>query len=132
MSIDSRQAFMAMTCAYRYGVLAKLAVMQGEVLQMVMDETGLNLSELLNRVDEISEDTILNFDRYLGKSGSMLKMASSPLFMKIFSRMIDISFIKKSVIKRTKNSILKAIDAETGLPGGKAVYRQEGALTREG
>ncbi|MBC7228761.1 MAG: hypothetical protein H5T74_14565, partial [Actinobacteria bacterium] len=50
MPLDPQEVFRVMQCAWRNGVLDKFMVIQGEALEGVMADTGMNLGDLLNRL----------------------------------------------------------------------------------
>lgn len=109
MSFDPKLVFNVMASAYRNGVLEKLMFLQGESLKLAMEETDLNLVDLINRMDETTEDTLFNFDRLLGKSTMLLKVAGTDYSMKMVSRLLDSPFVKNFIINKIKGSIIKAM-----------------------
>ncbi|NPV59498.1 MAG: hypothetical protein HPY75_07535, partial [Actinobacteria bacterium] len=52
LALDPQEVFKVMQCAWRNGVLDKFMVIQGEALEGVMADTGMNMGDLLNRLDE--------------------------------------------------------------------------------
>ncbi|NPV60923.1 MAG: hypothetical protein HPY75_14830, partial [Actinobacteria bacterium] len=52
LALDPAEVFKVMRCAWRNGVLDKFMVIQGEALEGVMADTGMNMGDLLNRLDE--------------------------------------------------------------------------------
>ena len=99
MSLDPQEVFNVMQCAYRNGVLDKFMVIQGEALEGVIAETGMNMGDLLNRLDEAEEATVMKIDRLLDKAGPLMKYLDNDTLMKLASRLLDIALVKKMMIK---------------------------------
>ncbi len=133
MSFDPKLVFEVMACAYRNGVLDKIIFLQGQSLKLVMEETNLNLVDLMNRMDETTEETLFSFDRFLEKSDMLLRVANRDFPMKMVSRLLDFRFVKDLIINKTKGSIIKVMTSEQiSAEGAKALHRQEKSLAGEG
>jgi hypothetical protein len=98
-----------MQCAYRNGVLDKFMVIQGEALEAVMEEAGVNMGDLLNRMDEAEEATVMKIDRLLDRAGPLMKYLDNDRLMKFSSRLLDIGFMRRVLVANMKNSILKTV-----------------------
>jgi hypothetical protein len=112
MSLDPAHVFDAMQCAYRNGVLDKFTIIQGEALEAVIKQSGLNMGDLLNRLDEAEEKTVMRIDRLLDRLGPLLKYASNDRLMKLLSRLLDIGLVRKMVIAGMKSAILKNLPGQ--------------------
>lgn len=133
MSFDPNLFFKAMRCAYRSGVLDKVMYMQGQSIQLVMEETGLNLVDLMNRMDETTEDTLLILDEMLEQSAFMCRLATSGILMKTISRILDFHAVKNLIIHTTKHSILKVMNDGSVSSGADNVPNwQDSSMAGEG
>ncbi len=112
VTLDPKEVFDVMQCAYRNGVLDKFMVIQGEALEAVMEQSGWNMGDLLNRMDETEEKTILKIDRLLDRLGSVVKYANNDRLMKLSSKLLDIGAVKKLMVANMKNTILKTLPGQ--------------------
>jgi hypothetical protein len=110
VSLDPQEVFKVMQCAYRNGVLDKFMSIQGEALEEVMEVANVNMGDLLNRLDEADEKTVMKIDRLLDRAGPLFKHLASDRLMKIASSLLDIKFVKKMMVANMKNTILKTLD----------------------
>lgn len=108
MSLDPAEVFKVMQCAYRNGVLDKFMVIQGEALEGVIAETGMNMGDLLNRLDEAEEATVMKIDRLLDKAGPLMKYMDNDRLMKFSSRLLDIALVKKLMVKNMQATMARA------------------------
>jgi hypothetical protein len=109
LPIDPAEVFKVMQCAYRNGVLDKFMVIQGEALEAVMAEANVNMGDLLNRMDEAGEETVMRIDRLLDRAGPLMKYLDNDRLMKVASRLLDLVPVKKMMVANMKNSILKTL-----------------------
>ena len=112
MSLDPAEVFRVMQCAYRNGVLDKFMVIQGESLEAVMKESGANMGDLLNRMDEAKEETVMKIDRLLDRVGPLMKYLDNDRLMKFTSRLLDLGFVHKAMVANMKKTILKTLSDE--------------------
>jgi hypothetical protein len=84
-----------MQCAYRNGVLDKFMVIQGRAMEGVMADTGMNMGDLLNRLDEAEESTVQKIDRLLDRAGPLMKHLDSDTLMRLASRLLDIGLVQR-------------------------------------
>lgn len=112
MAINPGEVYNAMECAYRNGVLEKFMAIQGEALEAVLQEGGYDMGDLLNRLDEAQEETVQKVDRLLDRLGSFIKYADNERLMKFASRLLDIPLLKRLMIRKMKNSILRIMAGE--------------------
>lgn len=112
MSLDPAHVFDTMQCAYRNGVLAKFTIIQGEALEAVIEQSGWNMGDLLNRLDEAEEKTVMRIDRLLDRIGPLLKYADNDTLMKLLSRLLDIGLVRKMVVAAMKSLILKNLPGQ--------------------
>jgi len=109
LALDPKEVFQVMQCAYRNGVLDKFMTIQGEALEQVMEEADVNMGDLLNRLDEAEEATVMKIDRLLDRVGPLMKYLNNDALMKISSRMLDLAFVRKMMIANMKNQILRTV-----------------------
>ena len=121
MPIDPGEVYDVMECAYRHGVLDKFMVIQGEALEAVMEETDLNMGDLLNRMDEAEEASVQKVDKLLDMLGPFIKYANNDKLMKFVSRLLDITFVKSMMMANVKNTILKVMTGESPPSLGKRI-----------
>jgi hypothetical protein len=112
LSLDPAEVFRVMQCAYRNGVLDQFMAIQGEALEAVMEEAKVNMGDLLNRMDEASEETVMKIDRLLDRAGPLMKYLDSDRLMKFSSRLLGIAFVRRLMVANMKNSILKTLSDE--------------------
>ncbi|MBC7231591.1 MAG: hypothetical protein H5T74_14530, partial [Actinobacteria bacterium] len=105
--------FRVMQCAWRNGVLDKFMVIQGEALEGVMADTGMNLGDLLNRLDEASEETVQKIDRLLDRAGPLMRHLDSDRLMRLASRLLDLSPVRKAMVAGMRANMARAA---TGAP----------------
>jgi len=113
LPLDPAEVFRVMQCAYRNGVLDKFMVVQGEAMEGVMAATGMNMGDLLNRLDEAKEETVQKIDRLLNRVGPVMKFLDNDKLMKMASRLLDIGLVKKAMIKNMETTMVRAITGTT-------------------
>ena len=108
MSLDPADVFRVMQCAYRNGVLDKFMVIQGEALEGVMADTGMNMGDLLNRLDEADEATVMKIDRLLDRASPFLKYLDNDHLMRFASRLLGIAAVKRLMVKGIRTTMGRA------------------------
>ncbi len=109
MAFDHKQVFDAMACAYRNGVMEKVMYMQGRAMEKALEESGLNLVDLLNRVDETSDETVSVFERVLEHSGPVMRIAGNDLVMRFAGWLLGVPGVQELIININKVVILKML-----------------------
>jgi hypothetical protein len=104
--------FDVMSCAYRNGVLEKFTIIQGEALEEVIKQSGWNLGDLLNRLDETEEKTVKRIDRLLDRMGPLARFLNNDRLMKLSSRLLDAKMVRKMAIATMKTAILKTLPGQ--------------------
>lgn len=112
MSLDPKDVFNLMECAYRNGVLEKFMAIQGEVLEAVMERANVNMGDLCNRLDDAEEGTVQKVDRLLMRLGPLLKYANSDRLMRTVSRLLDLSAVRGMLVANMRNAILKTLPGQ--------------------
>ena len=98
MSLDPQEVFRVMQCAYRNGVLDKFMVIQGQAREGVMADTGMNMGDLLNRLDEAEEATVMKIDKLLDRAGPLMKYLDNDVLMRFASRLLDLALVRKLMV----------------------------------
>jgi hypothetical protein len=109
MALEAGQLYAVTAAAYRTGVLDKFLSIAGDAMDGAMEETGLNLDDLLNRADEVKEETLRKGDRLLGRSAFLLRFASSDRLMNLLSRLLDRQAVKRVAASGMQRFLVKAI-----------------------
>jgi len=112
MPLDPQEVFRVMQCAWRNGVLDRFMAIQGEALEGVMADTGMNLGDLLNRLDEAKEETVQKIDRMLDRAGPLVKYAESDRLMRLAARLLDLSFVRRAVVAGMRANLARAAGGE--------------------
>ena len=99
LRLESTQVFAVMETLYRKGVIDKFIPLFGEVLVGLGEETGMNLGDLLNKLNEVKPETIRMLDRLLGISGPLLRLANNDRLMGLVSRILDLELIRLVLIR---------------------------------
>jgi len=113
MSIKPDEIFKLMQCSYRNGVTDKLISIESQALLEAMNETGMNLQDLLNRMDDSKQETVDKIDRFLDRMGPFVKYLANDHLMRLNSRLMDFSLIKCWMIRHIKQSLLKDMTGAT-------------------
>lgn len=113
MALDPAEVFKVMRCAWRNGVLDKFMAIQGEALEGVMADTGMNMGDLLNRLDEARPETVAKVDRLLERSGPFMKYLDNDRLMRAVSRLLDLSLVRKTMVAGMRKNMARAA---TGAP----------------
>ena len=116
VALDTQEVFKVMQCAYRNGVLEKFMLLQGEVMPGVVEQTGLNMGDLINRLDEADEATVMKLDKLLDRAGPLVKYADSDLLMRLTSRMLDIALLRKLMKKTMQATMVRAVTGQKPPP----------------
>jgi hypothetical protein len=114
MSFNPDHAFDLMLCMYRTGLLDRVTAIQGQAMDEVMDEAGISMGDIMNRIDQADAGTIDSLDRMIGKMGPLLRYVSSDLLMRSIARVIDIPLVKRFLLARSKRSMLKVFAVPQG------------------
>ena len=99
MAFDPDLMFSVMEKAYRTGLFDKVNVILGEALGEVIKKHGLNMEELINRMDGAKEETVQKMDRALSHSTLMLKLAGNEKMMVMMSKLMDVAMVHKLSVK---------------------------------
>lgn len=112
MSFDPDGAFKFMRCMYRNGVLDKFSAIQGEAMDEVMAAARLNVGDLMNRMDQASEQSIARIDKMLGMMGPLFKHMANDRLMRLISNLLDVSIVRRQILKNMKKTMLQALTSE--------------------
>lgn len=112
MSIKPDEIFELMHCSYRNGVTDKFISLETRALVEAMEETGMNLQDLLNRMDDAKQETVDRMDMLLDRIGPLVKYLSNDHLMRFNSRLLDVPLVKRWMFRLMKRSLLKAMTGE--------------------
>jgi len=112
LSVDPQEVYWFMEAAYRYGVLEKFMSIQGMALDIVMAETGADLGDILNRLDEIGEDTVLAIDKNLQKLAPLAKYFNNDRVMHLANRLLSSKSVENGFARWIAESIKRALANE--------------------
>lgn len=112
MAIDPDEFYWTFEAVYRNGVLDRFMEIQGMAIEGVMQETGLNMGDLLNRMDEASDETVWKIERLLEKMGPFLKYARNDRVLGLVARALDVAFIRQLMVKTMKTRLTWAVTGE--------------------
>jgi hypothetical protein len=99
LAFDPDLMFSMMEKAYRTGLLDKTNVIMGEALGEVIQKQGLNMEELINRMDSAQESTVQKLDKALSHSSVLLKLAGNEKMMVMMSKLLDVALVQKLSVK---------------------------------
>ena len=97
--------------AYRNGVIDKGMALFGDVVDGVIEETGCEIGDLVNKMDEASEKTVMRMDTLLGWSGPVIRLAASDRLMALTSRLLDVAFVRRLGVAVLTRILVKAVTA---------------------
>lgn len=95
MAVEAERVFDLLEVAYRQGVLDRAMPLVGEALDDLREESGKPLSYFLTVMDEADDATLARLDRTLGRSGLLIRLATSERLMGLLSRALDRPGIRK-------------------------------------
>ncbi len=97
--------------AYRSGVIDKGMALFGDVVDGVMKETGCEIGDLVNKIDEASEKTVMRMDALLAWSGPAIRLAASDHLMALTSRLLDVAIVRRLGVAALTRMLVKAVTA---------------------
>ena len=108
MPVDADVAFRFMRANYESGMLDKTSVILGDAMGAWMLEEGLDMEDLLQRLDGATEDQVARLDRLVRFANPLLRLGSNERMLRWQSRLLDrprvraaLIFIVKRVLRRT-------------------------------
>lgn len=97
--------------AYRNGVIDKGMALFGDAVDGVIKETGCEIGDLVNKMDEASEKTVMRMDTLLAWSGPMIRLAASDRLMALTSRLLDMAIVRRLGVAVLTRMLVKAVAA---------------------
>jgi len=110
--------FEVMASAYRHDVLDKYMSLSGDAIEGAVQTTGLSIGDLVNRMDEADERTVMKIDALLARSGPVLRLAANDRLMAAVSRILDVKAVRRAMVAAMRKSIVKAVSKEDGHAAG--------------
>jgi hypothetical protein len=114
LALDPALVFQATEAAYRHGVLDQSLPVLSDALEKLIDETGLTLEDLLNKLDGAQQKTVDRVDKVLSHSGPLLKLAKQDWLMKLTARMLNLAIVRKSMAFAMRKSLALVIARSEG------------------
>lgn len=112
MALEQGLVFWVTESAYRNGVLDRGMALFGDALDATMDETGCEMGDLVNMMDEASEGTVTNLDTMLGRSGLLLRIAASDRLMALASRLLDVAVVRRAGVRLLTRVLVRMVTAQ--------------------
>lgn len=97
--------------AYRNGVIDKGMALFGDAVDGVIKETGCEIGDMVNKMDEASEKTVMRMDTLLAWSGPMIRLAASDRLMALTSRLLDMAIVRRLGVAVLTRMLVKAVTA---------------------
>jgi len=110
--------FEVMASAYRHDVLDKGMSIMGDAIDGAMLDTGLKIGDLVNKMDEAQERTVMKLNNLLARSGLLLQLAASDRLMAAVSRLLDVKVVRKTAATVMHRMLVKAV-AAGAVEGGR-------------
>jgi len=111
LAIKGGPLFEVTASAYRNGVIDKGMALFGDAVDGVMKETGCEMDDLVNKMDEASEKTVMRMDALLAWSGPMIRIAASDRLMALTSRLLDVAILRRLGVAVLTRMLVKAVTA---------------------
>ncbi len=132
MALKPGLVFEVMACAWRHDVLDKFMSVLGDAIDLVMRDTGLMIGDLVNKLDEAEEATIVKLNALIARSGFALRVMANDRVMAAVSRMLDAGPVRKAAVSMLRRMLVRALTApEPGVKtaGARAPRVMEGGRT---
>ena len=108
MPLKEGLVFNVMACAYRHDVIDKYMSITSEAIDAVMRDADLKIGDLVNRMDEAQERTVMKLDGLLARSGPLLKLAANDRVMAALSRILDFKTVRRTMVGVLRRVLVKA------------------------
>ena len=95
MALKPGLVFEVTASAYRNGVIDRGMALFGDALDGAMNETGCEMGDLVNKMDEAGERTVMRIDALLARSGPLLRLAASDRLMAVVSRLLNVEAVRR-------------------------------------
>lgn len=119
MPVDSDTAFRFMRANYRSGMLDKTGAILGQALGEWMADAGLDMEDVLQRLDGASEDAVDRMNKLVRYVNPLLRLGSNEKILRLQARLLDLPrvravsiFIIKRVLGRVLRPVPEPIQAE--------------------
>ncbi len=111
MPVDPTEAFQIFRSAYRNGVLQKFMQLQGSAIKLAIDESGADLGDVLNRMDEAAESTVFDIDRLFGKLFDLAKYLNlkSDAAMSLAYRLVNLPAVERVVVRGFADAMKRSL-----------------------
>lgn len=113
MPIDPEEFYWTLEAVYRNGVLDRVMEIQGEAIEGVLLDTGLNIGDLLNKMDGASDETVQKMERLLERTGPFLKYVRNDRVLQYVARALDVAYIRRAAVNIMKSSLTRAVTGQS-------------------
>lgn len=109
LSLKQGQVFEVMACAYRHDVLDKGMSILGDAIDGMMREEDMKIGDLVNRLDEAQEQTVMKINAVLARSGPLLRLAATDTVMSLTSRLLSVRTVRNAMVSLTRRALSRAL-----------------------
>lgn len=109
LEVKQGQAFKIVELAYRKGLIDKAAPLVGEAMKSAMDDSEFGLGDLVEVINESSDETVIRIDNALKFAGPVLAVMGNERIMGpvmgLASRMLDFHAVQRATVWSTHLSV---------------------------
>lgn len=99
MALDTRQAFKFLQVNYKHGLLDEVGSIVGDALEAVMLEQGLNMEDILNRLDGTDERTIEKVnDVFERRANLFFKLAANETMTRLQAALLRVPIVRRGAV----------------------------------
>ena len=99
MALDTGRAFKFMQVNYKYGLLDEVGSIVGDALEAVMLEQGLDMEDILNRLDGTDERTIERInDIFERRANLFFKLAANETMTRLQAALLRIPMVRRGAV----------------------------------
>ncbi|OFW59380.1 MAG: hypothetical protein A2W01_08910 [Candidatus Solincola sediminis] len=116
MELQPEQLFDFMEVAWRHGVIDELMPLVGKSLKRLKANSGLTMDDLLNKLDGAKAPTIEKFNKVLGWSPPLLRIASNDILMSFLAKMLRVQAVRSLAVWGIEKYLARALAKTEGTP----------------
>ncbi len=100
MALDTEKAFEFLQMNYEYGLLDEVGSLVGDALDIAMGDLGIDMEDVLNRLDGADERTIerLN-DTFARWSNLFFRMAANRTLTRLQARLLKVPVVRRAAVR---------------------------------
>lgn len=111
MALKPGLVFEVTASAYRNGVIDRGMALFGDALDGAINETGCEMGDLVNKMDEAGERTVMRIDALLARSGPLLRLAASDRLMALVSRLLNVEAVRRVGVTVLTKMLVRVVTA---------------------